>query len=157
LERGRFSPHIREKLYLEEEIFVLNKAILVGRLTKDIDLRSTASGTSVSNFTIAIQRKFKDANGERQSDFINCVAFGKTADFLKSWFSRGAMLSVEGRIQVRNYEDKDGKKVYVTEVIAEDVGFIEGKKEQAEEKEAEMEMPDLPESFQSDDSDSLPF
>ena len=136
---------------------MLNKIILVGRLTKDVELRATANGVSVANFTVAIQRKFKDANGERQSDFINCVAFGKTADFLKSWFSKGAMLSVEGRIQVRNYEDKDGKKVYVTEVVAEDVGFVGGKKEQAEEKEAEMEMTDLPEGFQSDDSDSLPF
>lgn len=135
---------------------MVNKFIGVGRLTKDIDLRSTASGTSVSNFTIAIQRKFKDANGERQSDFINCVAFGKTADFLKSWFSKGAMLSVEGRIQVRNYEDKDGKKVYVTEVVAEDVGFI-GKVE----KKAD-EAPGLPEEFDATDDyktpeDDLPF
>ena len=135
---------------------MVNKFIGVGRLTKDIDLRSTASGTSVSNFTIAIQRKFKDANGERQSDFINCVAFGKTADFLKSWFSKGDMLSVEGRIQVRNYEDKDGKKVYVTEVVAEDVGFISKVEKKAD------EAPGLPEEFDATDDyktpeDDLPF
>ena len=129
----------------------------MGRITKDIELRATPNGVSVANFTVAIQRKFKDANGERQSDFINCVAFNKTADFIKSWFKKGDMVSVDGRIQTRNYNDKYGKNVYVTEIVAEEVGFVGGKKEQAEEKEAEMKMPDLPESFQSDDSDSLPF
>lgn len=134
---------------------MLNKFIGVGRIVREIELRATTSGTSIASFTVAIQRKFKDANGERQSDFINCVAFGKTADFLKSWFSKGAMLSVEGRIQVRNYEDKDGKKVYVTEVVADDVGFVEGKSDKPKE-----DKPDALEelaTFEDEDPDALPF
>ena len=134
---------------------MLNKFIAIGRIVRDIELRATANGTSVSNFTIAIQRKFKDANGERQSDFINCVAFGKTADFVKSYFSKGDMISVDGRIQTRNYEDKDGKRVYVTEVVTDEVGFVGGKKDS---NESNSDMPDLPEEFETpEDPDSLPF
>ena len=128
----------------------------MGRITKDIELRATPNGVSVANFTVAIQRKFKDANGERQSDFINCVAFNKTADFVKSYFSKGDMISVDGRIQTRNYEDKDGKRVYVTEVVAEDVGFISKVEKKAD------EAPGLPEEFDATDDyqtpeDDLPF
>ena len=131
---------------------MINKFIAIGRIVRDIELRATPNGTSVSNFTIAIQRKFKDANGERQSDFINCVTFNKTADFVKSYFSKGDMISVDGRIQTRNYEDKDGKRVYVTEVVTDEVGFVGGKKDS---NESNADMPDLPEEFNS--SDELPF
>ena len=129
---------------------MLNKAILVGRLTKDPELKSTTGGKSVLNFTVAITRRYKDANGDRQSDFINCVAFRQTAEFISSYFKKGDMISVDGTIQSRTWDDADGKRHFVTEVMAESVGFAESKKEDA---------PSLPEEFSADayDEDDLPY
>ena len=108
----------------------MNKAILIGRLTKDVDLRYTQNNNiAVAQFSIAINKKTKQEN-QPTADFINIVAYGKTAEFISKYFKKGQQIGIVGRIQTRNYDDKDGKRVYVTEVIAEEVEFI-GSKEQA--------------------------
>lgn len=135
---------------------MLNKAILVGRITKDPELKSTEKGTSVLSFTVAITRKYKDANGERQSDFINCVAFRGTADFISQYFKKGDLISIDGTIQTRTWDDAEGKKHYVTEVMVEGAGFVEGKKESQAENET---LPGLPAEFGTEDvtDGDLPF
>ena len=104
----------------------MNKAILVGRLTKDPELKTTGSGVSVCSFTIAINRRFKNAEGNYDADFINCVAWRQQAEFLSRYFAKGRMVGVVGSIQTRNYE-KDGQRVYVTEVVAEEINFVDSK------------------------------
>ena len=141
---------------------MLNKAILVGRLTRDPELKSTTNGNSVLNFTVAITRKFKDANGERQSDFINCVAFRQTAEFISNYFKKGNMISVDGTIQTRTWDDNEGKRHYVTEVMVNDAGFVESKREMdngASAREVASEtLPDMPAEFGADvTDDDLPF
>jgi single-strand DNA-binding protein len=100
----------------------MNKCVLIGRLTKDIDLRYTQSGTAVAQFTLAVDRQFSK---EKETDFINCVAWGKTAENCANYIGKGSLVAVEGRIQVRTYEAKDGGKRWVTEVIAEQVRFLD--------------------------------
>lgn len=109
----------------------MNKVSLVGRITRDIELRTTASGLSVCTFTLAVNRRFKNAEGNYEADFINCVAWRQSAELLAKYFNKGSMVGLVGSIQTRNYE-KDGHKVYVTEVAVEEVHFVESKKEQAE-------------------------
>ncbi|MDF9866543.1 single-strand DNA-binding protein [Bacilli bacterium PM5-3] len=104
----------------------MNRAVLVGRLTKDPELKKTNSGSSVVNFTLAINRTYTNANGEREADFINCVAWGRTADNMAAYVSKGSQIGVDGRIQTRSYE-ADGRRVYVTEVFADNVQFLESK------------------------------
>lgn len=108
---------------------MINRVVLVGRITKDPMMRKTQSGTSVVSFTLAVNRRIQ--NQDQQADFINCVAWNKTADFMASYVKKGSQLGVEGRIQTRNYDGTDGKKVYVTEVVAENVQFLESKKDAA--------------------------
>src|SRR5699024_5574885 len=105
----------------------LNRVVLVGRLTKDPDLRYPGQGTAVANFTIAINRPFKQ-NGEKQADFINCVIWRKPAENLANYMSKGSQIGVDGRIQTRTFEGQDGKTVFVTEVVADSVQFLESKK-----------------------------
>ena len=105
----------------------MNKVILVGRLTKEPELRSTQSGKSVASFTVACDRKFKK-EGEQTADFINCVAWGSTAEFVSRYFSKGMRIALDGRIETRSWE-QDGQKRYATEVIAEDVEFAQSKSE----------------------------
>ena len=142
---------------------MVNKVILVERHTKDPEIKSTAAGISVLNFTVAVTRKYKDQNGERQSDFINCVAFRNTADFISKYFHKGNMISIDGAIQTRTYDDNEGKRHYVTEVIANDAGFIESKREMeggAAQQHAETAdtLPELPTEFGADAiDDDLPF
>ena len=102
----------------------MNKAILIGRLTKDPELRTTPTGRNVCQFSVAVSRNFTNANGEREADFINCVVWDKQAENLVKYQKKGNQIAVEGRIQTRNYDDKDGKKVYVTEVVAQEVKFL---------------------------------
>ena len=106
---------------------MINRVVLVGRITKDPELRKTQSGTSVVSFTIACNRRVPSQG--QDADFINCVAWGKTADFMAQYAKKGALLGLEGRIQTRSYDDKDGKRVYVTEVVADSVQFLESKKQ----------------------------
>ncbi len=105
----------------------MNKSILVGRLTKDPELKTTATGVSVCSFSIAVNRRFRNAEGNYDADFINCVAWRQQADFLCKFFSKGSMVGVVGSIQTRNY-DKDGQKVYITEVAVDEVHFCGEKK-----------------------------
>ena len=104
----------------------MNKAILVGRLTKDPELKTTGSGVSVCSFTIAVNRRFKNAEGNYDADFINCVAWRQQAEFLSRYFTKGRMVGICGSIQTRNYE-RDGQRVYVTEVVADEINFVESK------------------------------
>ena len=104
---------------------MINKVVLVGRITRDPELRKTQNGTSVLSFTVAINRRF--TSQDATADFINCVAWNKTAEFMSQYVRKGALLGVEGRIQTRNYEDNTGKRVYVTEVVAEQVQLLESK------------------------------
>lgn len=108
----------------------MNKAVLIGRLTKDIELKSTPSGKSIASFTLAISRTYKNANGEYETDFINCISFGKQAELLSKYTVKGDQLAVEGRIQTRNYENKDKQKVYVTEIAVESISFLQAKKKE---------------------------
>ena len=104
---------------------MINKAILMGRLTRDPELRHTGSGTPVCSFSIAIDNGFGD---NRTTDFINCVAWNKTAEFVEKYFTKGRMIVVVGRIQTRTWEGQDGKKNYATEVVASEVSFGESKR-----------------------------
>ena len=105
---------------------MINRTILVGRLTKDPVLRKTANGSSVTSFTLAVNRKYKQ-EGQPDADFINTVAWNKTADIVAQYTHKGSLVGVEGRIQTRSYDDQSGKRVYVTEVVAESVQFLESK------------------------------
>jgi single-strand DNA-binding protein len=106
---------------------MLNRVVLIGRLTKDPELRYSPSGVAISTFTLAIDRRFKNAQGEKETDFIPCVVFKQLAEICANYLSKGKLASVDGRIQVRTYNDKDGQKRWVTEVIAEDVHFLSPK------------------------------
>ena len=106
----------------------MNKVVLMGRLTKEPEMRATQSNTAVCSFSLAVNRRFKQ-EGQTDADFINVTAWAKTAEFVGKYFTKGQQVAVIGRIQTRNYDDKDGKKVYVTEVVAEEVYFADSKKE----------------------------
>lgn len=108
----------------------MNKTFLIGRLTKDPELRYTESNKAIANFTIAIDRQYTNSQGEKETDFINIVTFQKQAENVKKYVTKGSQVAIDGRIQTRNYEDKDGKRVYVTEVIADRVQFLDTKKEE---------------------------
>ena len=104
----------------------MNKALLIGRLTKDPELRATSTGRNVCQFSIAVNRNFTNANGEREADFINCVVWDKQAENLVKYQKKGNQIAVEGRIQTGSYE-KDGQRVYTTDVVADNVQFLETK------------------------------
>ena len=105
--------------------------MLVGRLTKDVELKYTQNGKAVANFTIAVNRPFKNAQGETDADFIMCQSWGKQAENLANYMGKGSQIGVDGRIQTRNYEGQDGKRVYVTEVVADNIQFLESRKTQS--------------------------
>ncbi len=106
----------------------MNKAILMGRLTKDPEIRTTQSNISVANFTLACDRTYKSADGSRQTDFIPCVAWRQTADFAHRYFRKGDRMLVEGTIQPRSWEDQEGQRRYITEVIVDQIYFCESKR-----------------------------
>lgn len=137
----------------------MNKSILIGRLTKDAELRTTASGVSVCSFTLAVNRRFKNSEGNYDADFINCVAWRNTAEFICKHFAKGSQLAVVGSIQTRNYDDKDGKKVYVTEVAVDEAYFTGSKKAETTEMPELPEMPYTNEGFapMPGNGDDLPF
>ncbi|MBO5098589.1 MAG: single-stranded DNA-binding protein [Clostridia bacterium] len=108
---------------------MLNKVILMGRLTRDPELRTTPQGVSVCTFSVAVDRGYVRQGEERQADFINVVAWRSTAEFVSKYFIKGQMIAVVGRLQTRNYDDKDGKKVYVTEVVADEISFADSKRD----------------------------
>ncbi|KAB8136845.1 single-stranded DNA-binding protein [Gracilibacillus oryzae] len=106
---------------------MLNRVVLVGRLTKDPDLRYTPSGVAVANFTIAVNRPFSNQQGQREADFINCVVWRRPAENLANFMNKGSLIGVDGRVQTRSYDDPDGKRVFVTEIVADSVQFLESK------------------------------
>ncbi|MBB5180509.1 single-strand DNA-binding protein [Planomicrobium koreense] len=106
---------------------MINRVVLVGRLTKDPDLRYTPSGAAVARFTLAVNRTFSNAQGEKETDFINCTVWRKQAENTANFLKKGSLAGVEGRIQTGSYEGQDGKRVYTTEVVADSVQFLEPK------------------------------
>ncbi|WP_088815462.1 MULTISPECIES: single-stranded DNA-binding protein [Listeria] len=109
---------------------MMNRVILVGRLTKDPELKYTPSGVAVATFTLAVNRTFTNQQGERDADFINIVVWRKPAENVANFLKKGSLAGIDGRVQTRNYEGQDGKRVYVTEVVAESVQFLEPKNAQ---------------------------
>lgn len=106
---------------------MINNVVLVGRLTKDPDLRYTANGTGVASFTLAVNRNFTNQSGEREADFINCVIWRKPAETLANYARKGTLLGVTGRIQTRSYDNQQGQRVYVTEVVADNFQLLESR------------------------------
>ena len=103
----------------------MNKVVLVGRLTKDPEIKNTSSQVQFCNFTVAVDRRFKDQSGQRQADFINCVAWRQTASFISSYFHKGSKIGVVGSLQSRSFDDQNGQKRYVTEVVVDETEFVE--------------------------------
>ena len=136
----------------------MNKAILIGRLTKEPETRYTQTNNiQVTSFTLAVNRRFAK-EGEQQADFINIVAWNKTAEFVSKYFKKGQQVAVVGRIQTRNYDDNNGVKHYVTEVIAEEVYFADSKKEgQTDTSNMESSTQVTNNDFEITSSDDLPF
>ncbi|WP_179395041.1 single-stranded DNA-binding protein [Lacticaseibacillus absianus] len=106
---------------------MINNVSLTGRLTRDIELKYTQSGTAVGSFNLAVTRHFTNAQGERESDFINCVIWRKSAENLSNFTRKGSLIGVEGHIQTRNYENNQGQRVYVTEVVVDNFALLESK------------------------------
>lgn len=134
----------------------MNNTTIAGRLTKDPDLRYTANGKAVANFTVAVNRPFKNTQGENEADFINCVAFGKQAENLANYMKKGSMVGVEGRIQTGSYENKEGRRIFTTDVMANQITFLESRKsdqpkqQQQQPKQEDMQPMDI-------DDSQLPF
>ena len=144
---------------------MINRVVLVGRLTKDPVLRKTGSGVSVVSFTVACDRRAK-TEGQPTADFINTVVWNKTADIVAQYTHKGSLVGVEGRIQTRSYDDQSGKRVYVTEVVADSVQFLESKSASANNDTAYAQDTSEQSSYSGDfelsdhlhiDSDDLPF
>lgn len=107
---------------------MINNIVLVGRTTKTIELKQNKNGTNYVQFTLAVNRPYKDEQGQQQADFINCVAWNKTAEILSTYVSKGTLIGVEGRLQVRNYENEAGVRQYLSEVLVNRFTFLESKK-----------------------------
>ena len=145
---------------------MLNKVIIMGRLTRDPDFKQTQSGVSICKFSVAVERQFKDSKtGERLTDFLDCTAFRGTAEFISRYFSKGNMILVEGNIQNNNYTDNNGVKHYSNNIMVENVSFCGGKNEGGT-TQTEPAQPGLPENVQNAveqfeavvaDPDSVPF
>ena len=125
---------------------MLNTCVIMGRLTRDPELRRTGSGLAVASFSVAVERDFPNKDtGEREVDFINCVAWRQTGEFVSKWFTKGSMIVVSGRLQMRNWTDKDGNKRVTAEIIADNVYFGESKKDRdAREKMANVGVENSP-------------
>lgn len=106
---------------------MINNSVLVGRLTKDPDLRYTSSGSAVATFTLAVNRNFTNANGNREADYINCVIWRKPAENFANMTHKGSLVGIVGRIQTRSYDNQQGQRVYVTEVVCENFQLLESK------------------------------
>ena len=132
----------------------MNKVTLVGRLTRDVDSRTTESGKAMARFSVAVNRRFKNAEGNYDADFINCICYDKTAECIGKNFSKGSAIGIVGRIQTGSYTNKDGAKVYTTDVVVEDAEFVESKGGDTSTK-TETVNNDF--SFTPDDNEGLPF
>lgn len=120
---------------------MINNIVLVGRLTKDPELKYTANGTATATFSLAVNRNFTNASGEREADFINCVIWRKPAETLANYAHKGTLIGVTGRIQIRNYENQQGQRVYVTEVVAENFQLLESKNSNSSQYKSDTDVP----------------
>lgn len=111
---------------------MINNVVLVGRIVREPELRYTPQNTAVATFTLAVNRRFKNAQGEREADFINCVIWRQPAENLANWAKKGTLVGITGSIQVRNYENKEGQRVYVTEVLADNFQMLESNSNKTE-------------------------
>lgn len=111
---------------------MLNRVVLIGRLTKDPELRYTSNGTAVATFTLAVDRNYSNQQGERQADFLNIVVWRQLAELCANYLKKGRLTAVEGSIQTRNYDNQEGRKVYVTEIVADNVRFLESNRDRGE-------------------------
>src|SRR5690606_25052150 len=118
---------------------MLNRVILIGRLTRDPELRYTPTGTAITQFTLAVDRQFTNQQGEREADFISIVTWRKLAETCANYLRKGRLTAVEGRIQVRHYENDEGRRIYITEVVAENVRFLESNKQQEAESQSQRQ------------------
>lgn len=138
---------------------MINNAVLVGRLVRDPELRYTPSNQAVATFSLAVNRPFKNQNGEREADFINCVIWRQQAENLANWAKKGALIGITGRIQTRNFENQQGQRVYVTEVVADSFQLLEFNKQNDQgrsQSHSRQVFERQAEPFSIDD-DSLPF
>ena len=142
---------------------MINNTVLVGRLTKTVELRYTPSNVAVATFTLAVNRTFKNENGDREADFINCVMWRQQAENLANWAKKGALIGITGRIQTRSYDNQQGQRVYVTEVVAEQFQLLESKGQgnQTQQRQAQQQAPDFSRSATTNpldiSDDMLPF
>jgi|SRR5690625_1820847 len=141
---------------------MINTATVTGRLVKDVDLRYSQSGKAVANFTVAVNRPFKSQNGDREADFINVVQFGKGAELTAQYMNKGSQIGVTGRIQTRNYENNEGRRVYVTEIVADQVAFLDSKNSNQSKQTQNNQRNNNPfggqaEPIDADDLGDLPF
>ena len=146
---------------------MINNLTLIGRLTKDVELKYTPANQALAQFTLAVNRTFKNANGERESDFINCVIWRKSAENFANFAKKGALIGITGRIQTRNYENAQGQRVYVTEVVAENFQMLESRnqqqgQQQAQPQQAKQQQAKQPDPFSGGtpmnlNDDDLPF
>ena len=135
---------------------MINNVCLVGRLTRPVDLRYTSNGTAFGSFSLAIDRTYKNQAGEKETDFINCVIWRKSAVNLSNFTKKGSLLGVEGRLQTRNYENYEGKKVYITEVLVENFSLLESKATTEARDTQAQETTNIPETIEFSEDD-LPF
>lgn len=146
---------------------MLNNVSLVGRTTRDVELRYTPSNVAVATFTLAVNRTFKNENGEREADFINCVMWRQQAENLANFAKKGALIGITGRIQTRSYDNQQGQRVYVTEVVAEQFQLLESRNSQGQQgnqgqrAQTQQETPDFSRSATTNpldiSDDDLPF
>ena len=136
----------------------MNKVILIGRVTKDLELKQTQSGTNYARFTLAVDRGKKNENGERETDFIGCIVWSKTAETMSKYVLKGDRVAITGRIQTGSYvSNETGKTVYTTDIVLEDFYFIENKKERKETGNGALDNADFLNIDDSIDGDELPF
>ena len=138
---------------------MLNSTCLVGRLTKDAELRYTPNNQAVATFSLAVNRPFKNQNGDREADFINCVIWRQQAENLANWAKKGALIGITGRIQTRNYENQQGQRVYITEVVADNFQLLEFNKQNNQGQSQGNSQPDFSRQAEPMDisDDDLPF
>lgn len=144
----------------------MNKVILLGRLTRDPEMKNTTTGKTVTRFSLAVDRRFKNKDGQKEADFINIVVWGKQAEFAAQYLSKGSQISLSGRLESRSYEAQDGRRRYVTEVVADEINFVSsGKKDggnsantQQSSDSTNMSVMGLDEDFHlMADDDDIPF
>jgi len=144
---------------------MINQTTLVGRLTNDVNLRYTPSNVAVATFTLAVNRTFKNENGDREADFINCVMWRQQAENLANWAKKGTLIGITGRIQTRSYDNQQGQRVYVTEVVAEQFQLLESRnsqgQSQGQQRQTQQQAPDFSRNASTNpldiSDDMLPF